>query len=113
MSDTDAHLVQLLAEVRALRSEVAALCDERRQQSALAPSDQQKLAELFPLAYSAVGDRAFSVRSLNEYDDARLRHALTTCGSPHARGKLLRRALAHDVAGFRLRLVGNDGANIF
>lgn len=109
--DVTALLVQLLAEVAALRSEIACLRVAR-----LPAADFEWLARVLPAIRGAVGDRVFSVADLAEHatlptPEARaLRAALgpLDAGATKRLGKLFSRALGVHVNGLLVQCVGSD-----
>ena len=110
-ADAAALLAELTAEVRALRSEVAALRVPR-----LAPADCATLARLLPAIREAVGPRVFSIGDLAEHarlptpEALALRDALgpLDAGATRRLGKLFARALGVHVEGLLVQHVGED-----
>lgn len=108
---TDGDAAAILAELRALRSEVACLRVPR-----LAAVDFATLARLLPAIRGAVGGRVFAIAELVEHatlptPEARtLRAALgpLDAGATRRLGKLFARALGVHVAGLLVQCVGSD-----
>jgi hypothetical protein len=102
-----ALLRDLLAEVRALRADIA-ISKPRR-----APShaDAVAFAKLLPEISSALPNVTFSVRLLHDYAALNapqyfaLRDALASAGGSRKLGRLLRRGAESDIAGFEIAAV--------
>ncbi|HEX8009398.1 MAG TPA: hypothetical protein VF814_00405 [Casimicrobiaceae bacterium] len=109
----DELLRTILAEVRALRSEVAAALSGRRAGPTLSDHDRARLGALLPAVFAALGDRVWSAAVLLHVaatDDSvaeALAPFLATPGGLRGLGKLLRRAEGQGVGDFVVARVGD------
>lgn len=111
--DVLAVLREILAELRGLRSDLAAI-EQRRTSRPLSHADANALATLLPTINAALPNVTFSTRLLRDYATLNgppfiaLREALTSVGGSRTVGRLLRRGVAGDVPGFQIEAVGKN-----
>jgi hypothetical protein len=115
---THALLELVLAEVRALRAEIAVRRDAPDR--ALDPAHRAVLRAILPTIAGIVAGRAFTVTELQRHarlaEFGALRAAIDRAGGANRLGRLLRRAATagYEIDGYRVKHVGVDrDGNVF
>jgi hypothetical protein len=113
---THALLELVLAEVRALRAEIAVRRDAPDR--ALDPAHRAVLRAILPTIAGIVAGRAFTVGELQGHarlaEFGALRAAIDRAGGANRLGRLLRRAAGCEIDGLRVEHVGVDrDGNVF
>jgi len=104
LADVVALLRDLVAEVRALRSDQAR---SSRRSSSLTREDRVLLARLLPAIGGTFGSELFVARELFEHDSAALHVVLRGLNARRV-GRLLRRGEGHPIDGYLIQRDGHE-----